>query len=296
MLALALVGMVTSVGADTAGTLVYEERFSADPGFQTNNPMTNHWDQKNGTFHFLLRDASGAYVYKTVPLRAGSFRLEFDFRLARSDPESNFRFGLGDTDMYPDEGTTIYLELENGEFGPIFWLRALDQNAHRLELSSQMDSYGGARSVHFSENVTYHALIDYNRDFRTISLQVINADDRSYVWGATLVKVGIYTNMDRIYFTTLNDVESAQSIAEGWIDNIQLTSYENVPDTVAYNSMVPTLVTPEQTPLATYTQLEMLVPGAAHTPPKTPLSLFTVIAAVCAAGVLCVFAIRRDRR
>jgi len=287
--------MVAGVGADTVSTVIYEERFSADPGFQTNNPMTNHWDKNAGTFHYLLRDASHAYVYKTVDYKAGSFRLEFDFHQIRSDQDSNFRFGLGDTDMYPDEGTTVYLELDNGELGPVFWLRALDQNDHRIEVSSKMDSYG-AKTVYFSENVTYHATNDYNRDFRTLAVQVVYAADRAYVWGTTLTDVGIYTNMNRVYFTTLNDVESAQSVAEGWIDNVQLTSYEIVPDTIPYNSMEPTLITLEETPLATYTQLETVPPGAAHTTPKSAFSPLSGLGAVVAAGLLCVFASRRTSR
>jgi len=123
----------------------------------------------------------------------------------------------------------------------------------------------------------------------------MNANDRSYVWGTTLTKAGVYTNMNRVYFTTLNDVASAQSVAEGWIDNIQLYSYEIVSDTT-YNSSEPTLVTLEQTPLATYTQLETVPPGAAHTTPKSAFSPLSGLGAVVAAGLLCVFASRRTSR
>jgi hypothetical protein len=159
-----------------------------------------------------------------------------------------------------------------------------------------MDSYGGGKSVYFSDNITYHALIDYDRDRRSISVQVVNAENGSYVWGTTLANVGVYTNLDRIYFTTLNDVENAHSSAEGWIDNIQLTMFEVVSDTVTQNPMVPTLVTPELTQLATYTQLETLPPAAVHTTPKTAFPLASSIAAIVAAGLLCVFAARRNRR
>jgi hypothetical protein len=224
LLAVALTFLMYGACAGDVSTLVYTTDFSRDPGWGTNNPLTNYWDPEMERYHYLLRDATGTYVFKEVEYAGESFLFEFDLRQQRTDKESNFRFGLGDSDMFPNEGSTVFFELSDGKEGRLFWLRMIDQGNHRLERSSQYAS-SGVRSIFFVDNVTYHVAIAYLPANDMVSVKVTRGIDGSLVWSALLQGAGSLAGADRIYLTTRSDVENPQSSCEGIIDNVKFTVY-----------------------------------------------------------------------
>ncbi|HZD43568.1 MAG TPA: hypothetical protein VE134_05865, partial [Methanomicrobiales archaeon] len=224
LLLIASVCLIPAMDAAIVKKVIYSADFSSDPDWETNNPRTNYWDRDLGEFHYLMRDASGAYLYREVRYTKGSFRLEFDLRQMRTDRDSNLRLGLGNPDMFPDQGSTLYMELSNDRDGRLFWIRSIDQNNCRLQVSSDRNSYNGP-TVHFVDNVTYHFVLDYNVDLKTATLQVTRAIDGSPVWKQSVPVMGGYSGMDRIYLSTKNDIENPESSAEGLIDNVVLYSY-----------------------------------------------------------------------
>ncbi|MDD1676452.1 MAG: hypothetical protein LUQ40_01805, partial [Methanomicrobiales archaeon] len=248
-LILALFALVSGAYALTKPTPVYATDFSQNPSWTTNNPARNLWDRPTERYHYFLQDSTGAYVFKNIPYNGESFILMFDCTPVRDDPLSNFRFGLGDNDMFPDDGVTIHFEMTNDNDGPIFWLHALDRNLHRLEVNSLRSSYGGV-TVHYTTNTTYHVKIDYNQPLKTVSIEVSRADGVP-VWNAAVTGTGSFSSIDRIYMTTLNDVENAQSVAEGYVDNVHFSTYEILPDPTP-ESTGPTIATPDVTTLPTY--------------------------------------------
>ena len=204
---LALLILVSAAGlarsAETS-TTIYSTDFSSNPDWVTNNPYTNHWDENVGMFHYALRDSTNTFVYKKVPYAGESFRLEYDLLPLKTDFQSSFRLGLGNRDMYINQGTTIFSEFENGPYGNIMWLRVIDQQNQRREVSSYAQSYGGP-SVRFSDGTPYHVTLVYNREQKTAGIDFSFLSNRTSLWGYTLSSISNLGSMDRIFLSTIGD-------------------------------------------------------------------------------------------
>ncbi|HMK16327.1 MAG TPA: hypothetical protein VK450_05340, partial [Methanomicrobiales archaeon] len=211
---------ILATSAETTA-IVYSTDFSSDPGWVTNNPYTNHWDGASGMFHYFLRDSTNTFVYKKIPYAGESFRLEYDLYPQRTDFQASFRLGLGNRDMYINQGTTILSEFENGPYGNIMWLRVIDQSNQRRETSSYGQTYGGP-SVRFSDGIPYHVILEYDREQKTAGIAISFLDNRSLFWGYTLSGITNLGPMDRIYLSTIGDFENPSAVAEGNIDNVAM--------------------------------------------------------------------------
>jgi len=223
---------ILATSAETTA-IVYSTDFSSDPGWVTNNPYTNHWDDASGMFHYFLRDSTNTFVYKKVPYAGESFRLEYDLFPQRTDFQASFRLGLGNRDMYINQGTTILSEFENGPYGNIMWLRVIDQSNQRREVSSYGSSGGVyvGPSVRFSDGTPYHVIIEYNRDQKTASIAISFLDNGTLFWGYTLPDIRNLGPMDRIYLSTIGDFENPSAAAEGDIDNVAMRIIYPTPET-----------------------------------------------------------------
>ncbi|MDD1662112.1 MAG: hypothetical protein LUQ49_06585, partial [Methanomicrobiales archaeon] len=221
---LALLILVSGAGlarsAETS-TTIYSTDFSSNPDWVTNNPYTNHWDENMGMYHYALRDSTNTFVYKKVPYAGGSFELEYDLLPLRTDFQSSFRLGIGNRDMYINQGTTIFSEFETGPYGNIMWLRVIDQQNQRREVSSYSQSYGGP-SMRFSSGIPYHVTLDYNREQRTAGIAISFLSNQTSLWGYTLSSISNLGGMDRIYLSTIGDFENPNAVAEGYIDNVSM--------------------------------------------------------------------------
>jgi hypothetical protein len=278
------------------GPVLYSTDFSSDPGWVTNNPYTNHWDGVKGTFHYSLRDATNTFVYKKIPYAGESFRLEYDLSPQETDFQASYRFGLGNREMYINQGTTIFSEFENGPYGKIMWLRVIDQSNQRREVSSYSQSYGGP-SVRFTDGIPYHVVVDYNREQKTAGITVSFLSNGSILWGYTLASITNLAPMDRLYLSTIGDFENPSAVAEGDIDNLMMRALlpSTTPETPAATSATPpvTMVTGGETgttPGTRTTPLTTAVP--ATTTKSTPLLSLLAIAAT-AAGAFLILVSRR---
>jgi len=281
---------ILATSAETT-TIVYSTDFSSDPGWVTNNPYTNHWDETSGMFHYYLRDSTNTFVYKKVPYAGESFRLEYDLFPLETAFQASFRLGLGNRDMYINQGTTILSEFENGPYGNITWLRVIDQSNQRREISSYGQSYGGP-SVRFSDGIPYHVVIEYDRDQRTAHIAISFLDNGTLAWGYTLSGITNLGPMDRIYLSTIGDFENPSAAAEGDIDNVAMriiypTQETETPEATSSMTTVTGGVTRTVTP---YTPGTRTIP---MTPPKgTPGPALLAIPAL-ALGALLVLALKK---
>jgi hypothetical protein len=201
------------------GKLVYSTDFSTDPGWSTNNPATNHYDAGKGVFHYLMRDGSGAYVNVPVTYHGESFTLSFDILPERTDYQASVKFGLGDNDQVTQERLTMFTEFENGPYGRIIWLRSIDGQNQRREVSSYFLSYGGP-TVQFTDGEWYHVIMDYSLEKRSLTLSVYRRNGSSPLWHNTLDSMSIFPTMNRIYMSKIGDSRNPSAIAEGSIDNV----------------------------------------------------------------------------
>jgi hypothetical protein len=276
-------GIVSS--AETS-SIIYSTDFSSDPGWVTNNPYTNHWDQARGVYHYALRDSTNTFVYKKIPYAGESFRLEYDLYPLRTDFQSSFRYGLGNRDMAINQGTTILSEFENGPYGKIMWLRIIDQSNQRREVSSYSQSYGGP-SVRFTDDIPYHVAIEYNREQRTAGITVSFLSNRSILWGYTLASITNFAPMDRLYMSTIGDFENPSAVAEGDIDNVvmRLIFPSTAPETPAATSPT-TLVTGGETRTTLPTGTVTRTPPLPVTTTKgSPVLSLAAIAALAGAAL-----------
>jgi hypothetical protein len=284
-------GMVRS--AETS-VIVYSTDFSSDPNWVTNNPYTNHWDEAMGMYHYALRDSTNTFVYKKVPYTGESFRLEYDLFPSRTDFQSSFRLGLGNRDMSINQGTTIFSEFENGPYGRIMWLRAIDQQNQRREVSSYSQSYGGP-SVRFEDATPYHVSISYDRERRSAGIAVSFLSNRTTLWGYTLSVVQYLGPMDRILLSTIGDFQNPSAVAEGNIDNVtmRIILSPGEPETPV-STEATTLVTGEGTPTLTRTLPVTTIPFPATTTTTrgAPVPFLLVLSALFGAAVL--FLARRN--
>ena len=264
LLILALAAVIVTSAEVSA--VVYSTDFSSDPGWVTNNPYTNHWNEEIGMFHYYLRDATNTFIYKKAPYSGESFQLEYDLFPQETDFQSSFRLGLGNRDMSINQGTTILSEFQNGPYGNITWIHVIDQSNQRREASSYSQSYGGP-SVWFSDGTPYHVVIKYDQVQKTAGIAIRFLGNGTLFWGYTLSNIQNLGYMDRIYISTIGDFENPSAVAEGDIDNVSL------------RLMHPSSSTPSSTsPMATITGSG--TPHSTNTIPVTTpknTSLFSIL-------------------
>jgi hypothetical protein len=149
--------------------------------------------------------------------------------------------------------------------------------------------------VRFTVNTTYRVKIDYDQKLKTVSVDV-TLPDGTKVWNAAVSGTGSFSPLNRIYMTTLNDVESPPSVAEGYVDNVRLLTYETLPDTTDATTG-PTRVTPDVTALPTYeiTEATVRTPGTAATPTTEEAALDPAIPAIAFLGGVLIMTLWRRR-
>ncbi|HUK92940.1 MAG TPA: hypothetical protein VLU98_02770 [Methanomicrobiales archaeon] len=256
-------------------SLVYSTDFSTDPGWSTNNPVTNYYDAGKGMFHYLMVDGSGTYVNVKVPYHGESFTLSFDILPERTDYQASVKFGLGDNDQVTVQRLTMFTEFGNGPYGRIIWLRSIDLSNQRREASSYYLSYGGP-TVQFSDGTWYHVVMDYRVDARSLSISVTRRNDSSPVWHYTLDQVSIFPTMNRIYMSKIGDSTNPSAIAEGYIDNVAF-SIITVPPTGTPRAREPAAVT---SPSPAGTAQQPTTVGAPETAKPVPLGIPPVVGAL----------------
>jgi hypothetical protein len=284
---LALLILVSAAGMarSETSTVIYSTDFSSDPDWVTNNPYTNHWEEAKGMFHYALRDSTNTFVYKKIPYMGESFRLDYDLFPLKTDFQSSFRLGLGNRDMYINQGTTVFSEFENGPYGNIMWLRIIDQMNQRREVSSYGQSYGGP-SVRFSDGTPYHVVIEFDRERRTAGIAVSFLANGTPLWGYTLSSITNLGVMDRIYLSTIGDFENPSAVAEGDLDNVSIrliypSSGPGTPASTASTTVITGSETPGVTPPTGSTS-----PAPVTTMKSTPIPFFAALAALMIAAML----------
>jgi hypothetical protein len=279
--------LIAPISASGSGVVIYSTDFSSDPGWTTNNPYTNRWDSGLGMFRYFLRDSTNTFVYKKIPYKGESFRLEYDLLPVQTQFQSSFRFGISDPDMYINQETIIFSEFENSTYGNLMWLRAIDRTNQRREISSYFQSYGGP-TVHFTDGNPYHVVLTYDQKLQQAGIQVSFLGNRSNLWGYTMDSIRNMGSMDRIVISTIGDYTNPYSVAEGYLDNVTFQVYPDVVEnTAATTTPSPSIswATPKTTSAATTANPE---------PTMASLPVLTGFAAL--AGALLLFLLPKSRR
>jgi hypothetical protein len=274
--------------------LIYQATFTTDPGWITNSPRSYYWDQAKGIYHYFIEPSTGSYAYVQVDYDHGPFTLEYDVTPQRTDNLATFRLGLSSKEMQRTEGTIALTEFANGKYGNLMWLRAVTTSNKLFEVSSQTFSYGetsGAKTVTFLDNKTYHVTVPYDDDRTMLTMRVVEKATGREIWGYFLNTHESLRGMNRIFIGAVGDYSNTGPVAEGYIDNVKLSTQKIVTTTPTLDTTVETTVPVAITTRPT-TKPTTMAPVQTPTP-ASPLSpVVPLVALGIAASVLCYFTIR----
>jgi len=285
----------------TAGNnVLYQSSFDSDPGWVTNNPSNDYWDPNLAAYHFNLEPATGNYAYAPVDYNGGSFTLEYDVTINRIDEGATFRLGFSGTDMQRDIGPVVLTEFTNAKYGQIMWLRVVTQSAKILQINSQHaatelepGAYEGP-TAKYALNTTYHVLVSYDDDQKIVSTKITDKTTGQEIWGYYIALADNLRGMNRIFIGTKGDYGMMNIYAQGYIDNVRLTTPSTAVQTPAPTQSVPTVAASFTTrPTAKITPTATIPTPYPTTTQSSPVPVFVVIGAL---GISAIFAGMASKR
>ncbi|MFA5220903.1 MAG: hypothetical protein WC391_01290 [Methanoregula sp.] len=277
---------IAPVLADTDANqkVLYQETFSKDPQWLTNNPSSDYWDPNKGAYHFGIEPATGNYAYIKIPVPydGGPFTLQYDLMLMQVDTDATFRLGFSGTEMDRLKGPNVITEFTNAKYGNLMWVRVVTQNAKLNEKSSASSSYGGP-TINYELNTTYHVVVTYDDDAKTVTERVSDKLTGRTIWSYYINTWEQLKGMNRIYLGSIGDYSVMNNYAVGYIDSVVLT--QPLATTPTETSAVQTSSVPTYS-LRPTTQETTRVPlTSIPTPTQTPVSVFIPCAALALLGI-----------
>jgi hypothetical protein len=281
MAALLLVVCPIQAQSGDGQNILYQTAFSTDPHWTTNNPRSDYWDPNKGMYHFGIEPSTGNYAWVPVEYDGGSFTLEYDLILEQVDDGATFRLGFSGTEMDRGKGPNVITEFTTTKYGRIMQLHMVNQNAKLMDVTSESSSYNGP-TVTYGLNTTYHVMVIYDDNIKTLTERVTEKMTGKPVWSYYLNTLDPLKFMNRIYIGSVGDYGVTNKYAVGYIDNVRLYTPAPVTETPTIAvSQQPT--SPLYTPHPT-TRKPTTVPTTSPTP--TPKSSPSIIVACAAFGII----------
>ncbi len=284
ILALTIFGMVLTLpvsatdqpvsSASREKVIIYATNFTTNPLWQTNNPTRYYWEPQKGMYHYLVQPGTGGYSFVPVDYNEESFTLEYDFYPVRTDKELSFQFGMGSSEMDITSGTNVLSKFTDKKNGKLMWLQVITQNNNLAEVSSAHDSYGGP-TINFEDNQVYHVIVRYNKELMNADIKVSYRSNQTIVWGYYVNFGRELHTLNRLMISSIGMYGNTESMAEGFIDNVELSTMREV-------IPAPTTTAPIITaPVTTATPVR---PTTTPTPTKAPGAPVTIILSLGIAG------------
>jgi hypothetical protein len=248
-----------------------------------------------GMYHFSNEPSTQGYAFTTVDYERGSFTFEYDVILTNVDDGATFTFGLSGSEMDPSKSPNVLSQFNNEKFGKIMKLHLVTPGSKLNEVSSQTSSEPEAYSgptVKYEINKTYHVTVNYDDDYKTLSMKVKEWLTGREIWSYYLNTVENMNGMNRIYTGSKGTYGRMNIYAVGYIDNVRFTSPAVVTTTSIEVTRVPSTTTiPTKTPTQ---KLTTIVPTSY--PTETPSSPSTGIPAIAALGIIGVFGVLAGKK
>jgi hypothetical protein len=261
--------------------IIYQTTFSTYPDWITNSPRSYYWDPAKGFYHYSIEASAGSYAYIEVDDYDGPFTLEYDVTPQMTDELATFRLGFSTKEMQRTKGTIALTEFTNGKYGKIMSLRTVTPSNKLYEVSSQAFSYGeksGAKTVNYADNRTYHVTMQYDDERMLLSMRVAEKATGKEIWGYFLDTHESLRGMNRIFIGSVGDYSEMGPVAEGYIDNVRLSTQTTVTITPSETPPVQTSLPVTRTTRPTTKPATM---GPAQTPtPASPVSPLIPFAAL----------------
>ncbi|AGB02025.1 hypothetical protein [Methanoregula formicica] len=272
-------------------TVLYQNSFSSNPKWVTNNPSLDYWDPGLQMYHFAIEPSTGAYAYTLVKgYEKQPFTLEYDVILNKVDEGTTFRLGFSGEAMNPEVGPNVLTEFTNAKYGQIMWLRLVTPGNKLMKVNSESGDTQNSGSiaykgptVNYELNKTYRVTVDYNKDQRTLTMKVNEKTSGQEIWGYYINTVEDLSGMDRIYLGSIGDYGMMHRYAEGYLDNVRLT----VPAEAEVTTPAAAVTTAPQTPTTRPTAIKTTVQQTAlptTAPQESPVPVPVTILALGIAG------------
>jgi len=288
---LALVCVPAQGATGSPVTVLYQNSFSGNPQWVTNNPSLDYWDPGLQMYHFAIEPSTGAYAYALVKgYEKQPFTLEYDVILKKVDEGTTFRLGFSGAAMNPEVGPNVLTEFTNAKYGQIMWLRLVTPGNKLMKVNSESADTQSSGSiaykgptVNYELNKTYRVTVDYNKDQRTLTMKVNEKTSGQEIWGYYINTVEDLSGMDRIYLGSIGDYGMMNRYAEGYLDNVRLTVPAEAEVTTAAAAVTTAPQTPTTRPTAIKTPVQQ-TPLPTTAPQETTLPASTAIMALGIAG------------
>lgn len=269
--------------------VIYETSFNQNPQWTTNSPRSYYWVPEKGVYHYTIEPSSGSYAYIPVTYDNGPFTLEYDLTPTSTQENSAFRIGLTTKEMIRTGSTVALTEFQNGKNGRLMVIHAVTPSNKLFEVTSYAFSYAeksGGKTVNFVDNKTYHVSLQFDNERDILTMLVTNKATGGSVWSYFLATNEAMNNMDRIAMGALGDFSAQGPKAEGYIDNVRLTTIKTVEVTTAAPTTAAT-----QTAATTKTAKPTTKATTMEEPAETqsPISPVTIIAAIGTIGAAAVY-------
>lgn len=280
-------------------TVLYQNSFSSDPKWITNNPSSDYWDSSQQMYHFSIEPSTGAYAYTPVSkYEKGSFTFEYDVILTQVDEGTTFRLGFSGSGMDPEKGPNVLTAFTNAKYGQIMWLHLVTQGNKLVKINSESgDTQSSGESAYtgptakYELNKTYHVTVNYVGDQHIVTMKVNEKTSGNEIWGYFVKTQEDLSGMNRIYLGSIGDYGMMNRYAKGYIDNVRITVPAEVQEVTTVSTPVTTPVTQLTAPMVTrkttpVTVYMTSVPAIPETTPESPISEFIPVLAVCG-GCFC---------
>lgn len=203
--------------------IVYQEDFSSDPGWTTNNPAHYFWDSSTQTYYQESIDASNEYSYKMLPgFQAGNrWRLEYDLLPVNFDWAGDARLSFADSDLdtwpgegkYPQYVTVNFARVDPGYIPYIAWVTSEGNFGGKEYLSNP-----------FTPGIWYNILLDYDPATGELYTLMKERDTATLLLEDTLLVTGTFTSgIDRLAMSTVGDNYAPGATGISYIDNITVS-------------------------------------------------------------------------
>lgn len=229
----------------SADVTLYSTNFSDTTGWETNSPASFYLDEKSERYHYLIAGITGSYAsYPLAESFTGPFTLEFDVYPIKTDEKSSFRFGLGNENTDSQKGPLVIAELNNQNGDQAFSLTAISKESLRSQTFSipGKASYSG-KTVKFSDGEEYHVRMTWYPVEKRVSVTVTTPGEDTPLFSHFVMVTGKMEDFTHLFLTSIGEGQNDRK-AEGFIDNIILTSPDSAPGVIE-----PTSTPAEKTPV-----------------------------------------------
>ena len=210
------------VGFCSGATIPYSTDFSTNPGWLTDQPSNLYWDSASESY-FVHSEYPGyvpsRYAYALLPEAIGSFNLEWDVKVVRADGgASAIQFGIYDNHLGDFYAGGEYIWLHAGASGSNshWWCMSISAGGINAETGTPISADAWSIGEWYTCTMTYDSVLS------KVDIQIKTRDDQQEIWTSNLSVPGAGFTNELKYLGTVGNLPYA-SIAEGYIDNVNLT-------------------------------------------------------------------------